>query len=219
MYICDTTINRLGESNFAELYKGMFAERWQADTPYQPFGLVSDFNPEYVDGNSIELQLDTVFQFDEDCTILSQYNHNGIKSTEEIEVKKGYSIDLSKYHRRLSVDKNALSVVVPAGGKFLCQSRQTVQVPPHLIGFIYVRSSYARMWINHMTSQVIKPTFSGHITFEFINHSSESQTVSLEDPIIQLLLAECEIPAVPYAVSKSSRYQNQKNQLSKVSAL
>lgn len=219
MYINDRNIKNLCKANLNDMYKQVFKDRWNCETPYSEMGLADIESEEQVDGNSLELKLDTVFQFDSDCTIGFSYDKPGQNKVVDIDVTKGYSIDLRKLIKGVTSDANLVSVHIPAGAKFLCQSREFIQIPLSLIGFIYVRSSYARVWINHLTSQVIKPTFCGHLTFEFINHSNDTQVIKLSDPIIQLMLAQCEIPEIPYCLGSKSRYQNQKNQLNKVSIL
>lgn len=209
MFINDEKLQALCNGSMAERYGEMCLERW-GECPYTDEGMINIDSQDQIDGNSVEVKLDTIFQFNEAAGIGLTYNGQRCDS---VSLNSGESIDLVEYIKGINLNKDNIAISVPPRSKFLCQSREVIQIPPDLIGFLYVRSSYARMGINHLTSQVLKPTFCGHITFEIQNLSAKYETIRLNDPVIQLLFAECEISKTPYFVQKNARYQYQKGQL------
>lgn len=208
--LCDASFNMRDE------YQALCHQFWK-DNPYSPMPMINIDNPEQVDGNAVEIKLDSFFKFFNATDTKFSYNKDGMLSSDggDITFEAGETIDFRNLIKgKVNIDD--ITVYMPPRSMILCQSREFVQIPPDLIGFVYVRSSYARSGITHLTAQILKSTFCGHVTFELYNTKDSYEPINLGDPVIQLLFSESHIPAKPYFIKNTSRYQNQHKQLTKL---
>jgi dCTP deaminase len=89
---------------------------------------------------------------------------------------------------------------------------ETITIPPHLVGQINGRSSWARKGlIVHTTAGFIDPGFTGQITLELKNVGHETLFLPVGERICQLVLTQLTSPAErPYgAAGLGSHYQGQ----------
>lgn len=89
---------------------------------------------------------------------------------------------------------------------------ETVTIPPHLVGQINGRSSWARKGlIVHTTAGFIDPGFTGQITLELKNVGNETLWLPVGERICQLVLTQLTSPAeTPYGTAGlGSHYQGQ----------
>jgi dCTP deaminase len=79
-------------------------------------------------------------------------------------------------------------------------------MPTDLVAFVHDKSTWARRGLS-LFNTVIEPGWSGFLTLELVNHSTNPLRLLSGDPIAQIVFMRMEEPAEkPYA----GKYQNQK---------
>jgi dCTP deaminase len=79
-------------------------------------------------------------------------------------------------------------------------------MPTDLVAFVHDKSTWARRGLS-LFNTVIEPGWSGFLTLEIVNHSTNPLRLLSGDPIAQIVFMRMEEPAEkPYA----GKYQNQK---------
>ena len=79
-------------------------------------------------------------------------------------------------------------------------------MPNDLVAFVHDKSTWARRGLS-LFNTVIEPGWSGFLTLEIVNHSTNPLRLLSGDPIAQIVFMRMEEPAEkPYA----GKYQNQK---------
>lgn len=104
------------------------------------------------------------------------------------------------------------SMAIDPGQFILGTTMETVTIPPHLVGQINGRSSWARKGlIVHTTAGFIDPGFTGQITLELANVGHETLWLPVGERICQIVLTQLTSPAEhPYgSAGLGSHYQGQ----------
>lgn len=101
-------------------------------------------------------------------------------------------------------------IIVQPGEFMLGHTKETVSLPNYITGEVKGRSSIGRLGLIPHTAGWIDPGFSGQITLEFVNHSSQSVKIHEGDRIAQIVFSYLNTPAeVPYGEKEDSKYYNQ----------
>jgi dCTP deaminase len=103
-------------------------------------------------------------------------------------------------------DMKGSSIVIQPKQHILMTTIEKITLPVDIIGFINLKSSYARKGI------IIPPTivdagFSGTLTIGLANLSSQDIVIAANSPVIYLVLARTETPT---DLAYAGHYQNQK---------
>jgi len=107
-----------------------------------------------------------------------------------------------------------IEIVLEPGQVVACHSVERVNLPPWLLGTVYIRSSYAREWLTHSTAQLIQPGFQGSITFELCNTGPRAMSIRSDERIMQLTFCQLiEAAGTPYGLQAGSKYQGQEAEL------
>lgn len=91
-------------------------------------------------------------------------------------------------------------------GEFiLAETVEEVHMPEDVAGTVLMKSSWARMGLNHLTAGLIDPGFRGKITLEF--HAAAEVTLKANSRIVQIVFHKLNEKAVqPYR----GKYQGQR---------
>jgi len=149
------------------------------------FDIVEPFRDEHVQPASIDLRLGDQF-------VLWVENIDGVMEQLKINVADGITIEPDQF--------------------MLGATFETITIPPHLVGQINGRSSWARKGlIVHTTAGFIDPGFTGQITLELKNVGHETLFLPVRERICQLVLTQLTSPAeTPYGTpGLGSHYQGQ----------
>jgi dCTP deaminase len=118
-------------------------------------------------------------------------------------VLHGMSYGLSHAGYDVRVAEN---IYLNPGNFTLASTVEEFFMPTDLVAFVHDKSSWARRGLS-LFNTVIEPGWSGFLTLELVNHSSNALLLSSGDPIAQIIFMRMEEPAEnPY----SGKYQNQK---------
>lgn len=88
-----------------------------------------------------------------------------------------------------------VEIVLQPQQVILCHSQEYVMIPNDLVGDLSMRSSYARMWIDHSSANRIWPGFEGTITYELRNDGPEPVKLRSGDRVLQLGFIQMTAPA------------------------
>jgi deoxycytidine triphosphate deaminase len=110
---------------------------------------------------------------------------------------------------KLDVGESKIKIKLAPGQLLLCHSSELYKLPSDAMGLLSVRSSYARKWLDHSGAIFIHPGFSGTITYEFQNKSTEHLVFTNYERIMQIVFMRVSDPANLYC----GRYQGQDQQL------
>ena len=103
-----------------------------------------------------------------------------------------------------------IEIVLEPKQAVLCHSAEYVRVPPHLVGVLSMRSSFARDWLDHSAATTVWPGFQGNITFELRNDGPRPYILRSGMRVLQLaFIRMAATPACPY----NGIYQKQNGQL------
>jgi deoxycytidine triphosphate deaminase len=93
------------------------------------------------------------------------------------------------------------------GTLFLLDTIETVTIPEYVVGWLALKSSMGRKGLEHLHAGFFDPGFSGTATLEMENRAPWPIELVRGQRIIQLALADCEIPLRTYQVT--GRYNGQ----------
>jgi deoxycytidine triphosphate deaminase len=89
-------------------------------------------------------------------------------------------------------DENINNIIVEAGTLVLIHSKEIVKIPRNMCGWLSLRSTAARSWINHSSALLIQPGFSGTIAFEFYFYKDTA--INRGESFMQLAISRLELP-------------------------
>lgn len=97
------------------------------------------------------------------------------------------------------------------GDFVLASTKEWVEVPEDLIGFVDGRSTFGRLGlVIHATAGLLDPGFKGNVTLEMSNLGKVPIELTPNSRIGQLTFTDLKNPAErPYGVDRGSKYQNQ----------
>lgn len=72
----------------------------------------------------------------------------------------------------------------------LASTLEVIKMPPNVIGFLTLKSSLARIFLNHMNSNLINPGFYGSLVLEFQNCSMRPILLSKGMRVSQIIFME-----------------------------
>ena len=103
-----------------------------------------------------------------------------------------------------------VGVILEPNQAVLCHSVERVCVPPTLAVQLFMRSSFAREWLDHSSATGIWPGFRGQITFELRNHGPRPYMLKSGTRPLQIAFMQL---AAPARKLYNGLYQDQKAQL------
>ncbi len=119
-----------------------------------------------------------------------------VKSWEKIEVNESW--------RPVS---EATTLFISPGELFLLDTLETMEVPTNASGFLFLKSSIARCGLEHLHAGFFDPGFGlgnpSTGTLEVYNASKHTIAIRKGQPIVQLILMDCEPPVKDYRVTGS----------------
>ena len=90
----------------------------------------------------------------------------------------------------------------------LACTREYVRIPKDLYGQLFVKSSLARMFVNHLMAGVVDSGFEGRLTLELKNDGVHTIRIPVGARVVQLCLFELDyLPEATYG-ERISRYMN-----------
>ena len=101
-------------------------------------------------------------------------------------------------------------IVMRPGEIILGASREDLTMPSYICGQLFTKSSFGRMFINHMMAGVIDAGFHGIVTYELKNDGIHTVKIPVGARVVQMMCFGLTIaPERPYgSSSRHSRYQN-----------
>ena len=95
----------------------------------------------------------------------------------------------------------------------LASSMEFLDLPEDICGFVTLRSSAARLGIDHGLAGWIDPGFTGNITFELINNHARNISIILseEDRVAQVCFYRVEAPDLEFRYRKKGKSMGQEN--------
>lgn len=125
-----------------------------------------------------------------------------------------YDLTLQCYVRMIDEDHDEKFETLTIAPRVfvLLSTVETITLPDDLAAQVSGKSSLARMGLSVETAGWVDPGFSGQLTLEVLNTSSDSITLTAGQPIAQLVFMELKSPALrPYgSTGLGSKYQNQR---------
>lgn len=210
MFTPDFQIAAMCSDDFPRVWSPSGGPDVGRELPIQnPGPLISPFDAKYLGPASYDIQIG--LKFASPSPIVGHILHG----RERVASTSGFSeIDgerLIKQYRG-----NGIEVILEPHQAVLCHSVEYVRIPPHLVGLLSMRSSFARDWIDHSAADCIWPGFQGNITFELRNNGPHPYSLRSGDRALQLAFARmAAVPARPY----NGVYQNQNAQLHRLDAV
>lgn len=127
------------------------------------------------------------------------YNPNCVNPA-SIDLRLGDSfVDLET-----NVEFQSDEITILPGQAILATTLEVISIPPSAAGVVYLKSSLARIGLDHSLAGYCDPSFSGTLTLEL--HAHRPVTLQAGQRIIQLVLSETKgCPDKPY----DGRYQGQ----------
>ena len=162
---------------------------------------------------SIKNMVYQLFDFDKSDTsienVLQQINPNSIDLTLDRHVMKTngyynitYGEDNADYWNYSYEIGNG--ILLYPNECVLCCTREYITMPPDLCGQIFTKSTFGRMFVNHMMAGVVDAGFEGKITLEFKNDSQNNVLIPFGSRVVQLVYMQlCEKAGEPYNIRKS----------------
>jgi len=89
----------------------------------------------------------------------------------------------------------------------LAKTAEYFKMPTDVIGFLTLKSSLARTFLNHMNSNLINPGFEGNLVLEF--HNCSNKTIFLEEGQRVSQIVFMQMSATPIGVYQG-KHQGQK---------
>ncbi|HEX3883338.1 MAG TPA: dCTP deaminase [Stellaceae bacterium] len=131
------------------------------------------------------------------------------RASEECVAAASYELRVGSYRDSRFGDSVELKpgegVVVQPGGLLLVGTYETVHFPTNLIGFLHLKSSYARRGLLSWSQGIVEPGYSGGLTIALNNSSNVYIPIVGGQKICHLVLSETDHDTdSPYA----AEYQN-----------
>jgi deoxycytidine triphosphate deaminase len=165
-----------------------------------PLPLISNFDPKNLGAASYDIAIGTKFA---STSALQAYIMRGGETVKSISC----GTEIENVHLKAG---EQIAVVLEPSQVVLCHSVEEVCIPPTLSTLLFMRSSFAREWLDHSSATGIWPGFRGQITFELRNHGSRPYTLKSGMRPLQIAFAKMVAPA---RNGYNGLYQNQKAQL------
>jgi deoxycytidine triphosphate deaminase len=93
------------------------------------------------------------------------------------------------------------------GEFYLADTLEEICMPPNAAGKLMVKSTPARLGLNHSNAGWFEPEFTGTATLEIYLLARKPYTIAVGQPIVQMALFDIEPPAVSYRIT--GRYNGQ----------
>ena len=107
-----------------------------------------------------------------------------------------YELRVGSYRESRIGDRTDLKpgegVVVQPGGLLLVGTVETVHLPNDLIGFLYLKSSYARLGLLSWSQGIVEPGYSGGLTIVLNNASNVYVPIVGGQKICHLMLSQAD---------------------------
>ncbi|MBC6415749.1 MAG: dCTP deaminase [Bdellovibrionales bacterium] len=147
---------------------------------------IKALSPQAIQPSSIDLTLDS------DALILKHWNTKGV-------------LDLnSKVEYQKIISKN--EIIIPAHSFVLATTKEFIELPSDVSGFVEGRSSIGRMGLFIQNASVVGPGFKGKLTLELYNANILPISLKPGRRICQLILFQMDQPAER---SYKGKYQGQ----------
>jgi len=132
------------------------------------------------------------------------FNNQNITSFNPLE-------DNPEEHMEKTVVNDDEQYIVHPGDFVLASTKEWIEIPDDLIGFVDGRSTLGRLGlVIHSTAGLLDPGWKGNVTLEISNHGSVPLELSPDMRVGQLTFTELKTPSErPYGVERGSKYQNQ----------
>ncbi|MDD1769312.1 MAG: dCTP deaminase [Methanomassiliicoccales archaeon] len=101
------------------------------------------------------------------------------------------------------------TISVPSGAWFLIGTREYLELPPHLVGEIWIRTTWARKGILASFGR-IDAGFHGNLTFSALNASGSPIALPIGERFAQVVLSELLSPPKKTYEQRSGNYQRQR---------
>jgi len=102
------------------------------------------------------------------------------------------------------------TVTIKPGQCILATTKETLDIPNHIDGDVRGRSSIGRLFVHIHTAGYIDPGFSGEITLELVNHSSNTYDLPVGMRICQITFNYLQTPtSVGYDEKGDAKYAAQ----------
>lgn len=101
------------------------------------------------------------------------------------------------------------TISVPPGAWFLIGTREYLELPPHLVGEIWIRTTWARKGILASFGR-IDAGFHGNLTFSALNASGSPIVLPIGERFAQVVLSELLSPPKKTYEQRSGNYQRQR---------
>lgn len=162
---------------------------------------------------TIENMLYQLFDFNKSSTTVSsvkeQINPNSVDLTLDRDVMRinghytvMYGEDNSNcWKYKYETEDNLL---IKPNECILCCTREYIVMPQNLCGQVFTKSTFGRMFVNHMMAGVVDAGFEGRLTLEFKNDSQNDIIIPFGSRVVQLVYMQlCEKAKEPYNMRKN----------------
>ena len=110
----------------------------------------------------------------------------------------------------LETSLDSLGRDIYPGQTLLAATNEVILMPRNLCGQIFTKSSWGRVFLNHMMAGVIDAGFIGTITLELKNEGNQVVKIHPNERIVQMIFMQLNRPAeADYRDRKSSKYMYQ----------
>jgi deoxycytidine triphosphate deaminase len=203
MFIPDFQIEALCGDGYPRTWSPSGGPHVGQEFPIENAGpLISPFAAEFLGAASYDIQIGNKFASPLE---MEAYVMRSGQVVRKLPPSKEIDGLLLKLHADERID-----IILQPKQPVLCHSTEYVRIPPHLVGLLTVRSSFARDWIDHSSATSVWPGFQGNITFELTNSSPSTYRLRSGARALQLAFAKmAAVPAKPY----NGVYQKQEGQL------
>ena len=101
-------------------------------------------------------------------------------------------------------------ILMKPGDIILGASREYLVMPDDVCGQLFTKSSFGRMFINHMMAGVIDAGFHGVVTYELKNEGIHTVRIPVGARVVQMMCFGLDLTPVNVygSASRNSRYQN-----------
>jgi deoxycytidine triphosphate deaminase len=143
--------------------------------------LIDNFIVENCKNATVDLRLGRRFKSPTTLNIVVKNAEGNVVSTHN-----GYDVDLNDYEL---AEGQYIEVALLPSQVMLCHSVEYFNLPPTLMGQVAMRSTWARKWLNHSKADLIKPGFSGTITYELANNGPDLVYIKAGECVMQIAFA------------------------------
>lgn len=158
-------------------------------------GGISPFDPKLINPASIDIRIGEKIKIPENFTI------PGYDVSEDVLGDTPVAYNFSEH----DIPKNGF--LIQPGQFVLVHSLETIHIPEYLTGDVNLKSTSARLGLQHLKAGWIDPGFQGQIVLELVNQFPMPRILKTGMRICQLVLAECYPAASPYGEGGNYQYQ------------